>query len=298
MLIKIAFVVVGLYLLLIVAITLAQTGLLFPAGMATSHVQLQESARHLDFTTTDGTRLHGVYVPAAVETPPNASLLLGFGGNAWNAETLAAFLSAHVPDRDVVVFHYRGYRPSEGSPGAAALMEDGIAVHDYVMKTIVPDRVVAVGLSIGSGPAIYLARNRDLAGAILITPFDSLKALAREHYWWVPVGWLLRHQMEVATLAAKIDTPIAIIAAEQDKIVPSRRTEALRRSIRRLIFDRTIANTGHNDIYDHPELAAALREAIALIEAVAWEEGRRMSTDKPSAANSGNILQGPRSAPV
>jgi pimeloyl-ACP methyl ester carboxylesterase len=266
MLIKITFLILGLYLLLLIALALAQTGLLFPAGMATAHVQLPEGARRLDFTTTDGTRLHGVYIPASAEAPPNASLLLGFGGNAWNAETLAAFLSAHVPDHDVVVFHYRGYRPSEGSPAAAALMEDAIALHDYVKKTIAPDRVIAVGLSIGSGPAIHLAHNRDLAGTILITPFDSLKALAREHYWWVPVGLLLRHQMEVAALAAAIDSPIAIIAAEQDKIVPSRRTEALRRSIRRLILDRTIANTGHNDIYDHPELAAALRQAIALIE--------------------------------
>jgi uncharacterized protein len=269
MVIKIAFLIAGLYLLLIVAIALAQTRLLFPAGMATAHLQLPQGARRLDFTTSDGTRLHGVHIPASAKAPPNASLLLGFGGNAWNAETLAAFLSTHVPDRDVVVFHYRGYRPSEGSPGAAALMEDGIAIHDYVMKTIVPDRVVAVGLSIGSGPAIQLARNRDLAGTILITPFDSLKALAREHYWWVPVGLLLRHQMEVAALAAKIDAPVAIIVAAEDTIVPSRRTEALRRSVRRLIFDRTIANTGHNDIYDHPELAAALREAIALIEAEA-----------------------------
>jgi pimeloyl-ACP methyl ester carboxylesterase len=268
MFVKIAVVVASFYLLLIVVIAMAQTRLLFPAGMAVAaHVQLPQGARRLDFTTADGTRLHGIYLPASPKAPADAALLLGFGGNAWNAETLAAFLKTHVSNRDVVVFHYRGYRPSEGSPGAAALLKDAVAAHDHVMKTIAPRRVLAVGVSIGSGPAIYLTRYRDLAGAILITPFDSLKALARDHYWWAPVGLLLRHQMEIASLAAEIETPIAVIAAGQDRIIPARRTAALRRSVRRLILDRTIADTGHNDIYDHIAFAAALREAIMLIEA-------------------------------
>jgi hypothetical protein len=72
--------------------------------------------------------------------------------------------------------------------------------------------------------------------------------------------------MEVAQLAAETEAPIAVIAAGRDTIVPSRRTEALRRSIRHLVLDRTIAEAGHNDIYDHPAFAAALREAITLIE--------------------------------
>lgn len=269
MLLKIALALAGLYLLIVIAIALAQTGLLFPARMAAAQVQLPERARHLNFTTTDGTRLYGVHVPASPGARPPAALLLGFGGNAWNAGTLAAFLSAHVSDRDVVVFHYRGYSPSEGSPGALALMQDAVAIHDHVIKTIAPGRLIAVGLSIGAGPAIHLARYRNIAGAILVTPFDSLKALASDHYWWAPVRLLLRHQMEIASLAAEIDAPIAIIAAEQDRIVPPRRTEALRRSIRHLFLDRTIAEVGHNDIYDHAEFANALREAVTLIEAKA-----------------------------
>jgi hypothetical protein len=30
---------------------------------------------------------------------------------------------------------------------------------------------------------------------ILVTPFDSLEALARDLYPWAPVGLLLRHRM-------------------------------------------------------------------------------------------------------
>ncbi|HEY7748622.1 MAG TPA: alpha/beta hydrolase [Aestuariivirgaceae bacterium] len=259
-----ALVILGVaYTLVIIAIALAQTRLLFPAGMAaTSQVQLPETAHRLILTTKDGAHLHGVHIPPTSVRLPGAALLLGFGGNAWNAETLAAYLSAHVPNRDVVVFHYRGYGPSEGSPSAAALLEDALAIHDHVAATIGPDRIVTIGLSIGAGPAAYVARHRNLAGVILVTPFDSLKALAKDHYWWAPVGLLLRHHMEIAALVKEIEAPVAIIAAERDRIVPPPRTQSLRASLRRVALDRTIGGVGHNDIYDHPEFAAALHEAL------------------------------------
>jgi pimeloyl-ACP methyl ester carboxylesterase len=268
--VKIALALAGIYLLVIISIALMQTRLLFPVRLAAGgDVQLPERAQALNFTTKDGIRLHGIYIPAGREKLSAAALILGFGGNAWNAETLAAFLSTHLPDRDVLAFHYRGYVPSEGSPSAEALMEDAIAVHDFAAKTIRARRVIAIGLSIGSGPAVQLARRRKLAGTVLVTPFDSLQALARDHYWWAPVALMLRHHMEIGKLTAEIDSPIAIIAAGKDRIVPPRRTEELRRKIRNRGLDRTIAEAGHNDIYNHPDFGPALREAVTLIESTA-----------------------------
>jgi pimeloyl-ACP methyl ester carboxylesterase len=145
-------------------------------------------------------------------------------------------------------------------------MRDALAIHDFAQRELAPSSIVALGISVGSGPAAYLARHRKLAGAVLITPFDSLGALARDHYWWAPVRLLLRHRMEVAELLQPLDMPVAIIAAQQDQIVPPRRTEALRKSIKRLVFDRTIDRAGHNDLYDRPEFAAALKDAVRRVE--------------------------------
>jgi uncharacterized protein len=76
------------------------------------------------------------------------------------------------------------------------LLQDALAIHDHLVATRAPDRIVAVGLSLGAGPAAHLAHERPIAGLILVTPFDSLKALAREHYPWRPsascgTGWRL-----------------------------------------------------------------------------------------------------------
>lgn len=268
--IKIALALAGVYLLVVIAMALAQTRLLFPAGMAAEgDIELPQRARAVNFAARDGVRLHGIYIEAVRAKPPSAALLVGFGGNAWNAGTLAAFLSTHLPDRDVLVFHYRGYRPSEGIPGAEALMEDAVAIYDFAVEELGAAQVIAIGLSIGAGPAVRLAKERSIAGTILVTPFDSLKALAREHYWWAPVAFLLRHEMEIGRMAGNVDSPIAMIAAGQDMIVPPRRTEALRRAIGKPLLDRTIADAGHNDIYNHPDFTPALRQAVILIESSA-----------------------------
>jgi len=47
--------------------------------------------------------------------------------------------------------------------------------------------------------------------------------------------------------------------------VPAERTKALRKRILNLIFDRTIAKAGHNDIYARSDFQAAMREALDAI---------------------------------
>ena len=62
-------------------------------------------------------------------------------------------------------------------------------------------------------------------------------------------------------------TPVAIIAGGRDTLVRPARTEALRRAIPNLAFDRTIPDAGHNDIYADPAFPPAMREALAAVAA-------------------------------
>jgi len=255
---------------IVALIYLAQTRLLFPTGLASlDQPALPDSAIRLEAVAADGTRLRGVHLPAVTRSETGRLVLLGFGGNAWNADRLAEYLNDLAPAADVVTFHYRGYRPSGGRPGAAALLGDAPAVYDHVAKILDTKEIVAVGFSIGSGVAAHLAAERPLAGLILVSPFDSLEALAREHYPWLPVGWLLRHRIATAEDLGGVTAPTALIAAENDTIVPPRRTQAVRRAIANLFLDRTIADADHNDLYGRPEFQAAMVEAIGRIRRAA-----------------------------
>src|SRR5271167_4479295 len=184
------------YAVIIAVMYFAQTWLLFPTMFArAARVQLPASTQRLEVRTSDGEQLAGVRIPSQGATADGAPTLLGFGGNAWNAEAMALSLHALFPHRNVVAVHYRGYAPSSGTPSARALFSDSLIIFDHLERTQAGERIIPVGFSIGAAVAAYLGRHRPVAGLILVTPFDSLEAVARDLYWWAPVGLLLRNHM-------------------------------------------------------------------------------------------------------
>ncbi len=252
-----------LYLILLILVFGFQGRLLFPAGSVGGAGPLPPGAERLELDTPGGDRLHGVHIRPSVR--PSGTLILGFGGNAWNADSAAAYLHGLFPEADIVAFHYRGYRPSTGSPSARALIEDAPLVHDLAVRRLRPARTVAIGFSVGGGVAASLAPARPIDGLILVTPFDSLGRVAAGQFRWLPVRWLFRHEMRPDRWLAGSPVPTAILAGERDTLIPAERTDALRRAAGTLVFDRTIPGAGHNDVYDRPDFRAAMRGALLRI---------------------------------
>src|SRR3712207_3792392 len=111
---KLLLIPVFLYVALLALIFAFQARILFPAGAVGGAGPLPPGAERLSLDSAGGHRLHGVHIrPVAA---PSRTLILGFGGNGWNAETAALYLHRLFPEADIVAFHYRGYRPSEGAP--------------------------------------------------------------------------------------------------------------------------------------------------------------------------------------
>lgn len=253
--------IVGLYLAVCLVMFLAQSRLLFPTWLVAGSGPLPPGAERLSIDAPDGVRLEGVYLPPA-RGAGSETLLLSFAGNATNAQALAERLRLAWPEHPIVAFHYRGYAPSTGTAGAEAMVEDAPLAYDLVVNRYRPRRVVAVGVSLGGGIAAGLAARRPLSGLILVTPFDSLKNVARQTYWWLPVTLLMRHDLDAAASLQNSAVPVAIIAAERDGLVRPERTAALRVAVRNLRHDVTLPGATHNDIFLHPHFDRALREAL------------------------------------
>jgi pimeloyl-ACP methyl ester carboxylesterase len=262
MAVKILLVLVAAYVLICILAFAFQGRALFPVDAARGREPLPPGAERLRLTAPDDTRLIGVHLTPA-RPDPALPVVLGFPGNAWNADTAAEYLRDLYPGADIVTFHYRGYAPSGGTPGAAALAADSLLVHDSVAKRFPNRRIVAVGFSVGSGIAAHLAARRPIAGAILVTPFDSLAAVAAGHYPWLPVRLLWRNRLDPAAEMAGSRVPIAILAGGGDTLIPAVRTDALRKAVPNLVYDRTIPGAGHNDIYRASSFQAAMDEALA-----------------------------------
>lgn len=249
------------------ALWFLQERLLFPRGAASAPTfALPEGAERVTLRSAEGDRLVGAVLPARRRS---RGLLLGFGGNAWNADDLLVFLARRVEDHDLVVFHYRGYPPSEGRPGEAALYADALSIHDWAVARFAPERVVAIGLSLGSAVAAHLAAHRPLAGLVLVTPFDSIEAIAAERYFWAPVRALLRHPFRTVESLRGLDLPVAVILAADDRVVPPARSAALIEVLRRPVLVATVPGAGHNAIYDREAFDRLLAEALRAVEAAA-----------------------------
>ena len=164
----------------------------------------------------DGRRLQAWHVKAAAGKP----LVLYFGGNAEEVSWMIGEARARMPGVGWLLVSYPGYGGSDGAPSAAAITADALRWYDHAAAEFKPSQVFVFGRSHGSGPAVQVDSARVVAGVILVTPFDSLAAVAKRHYWYLPIDLLLKHRFDSDALAPKIIAPLLCIAAERDTVIP------------------------------------------------------------------------------
>jgi len=75
----------------------------------------------------------------------------------------------------VFAYDYQGYGTSEGRPSERHAYEDELAAYNFLLQSMhVPgSRIIALGRSVGSGPACDLASRHPVAGLILESAFTS-----------------------------------------------------------------------------------------------------------------------------
>src|SRR5215831_20493367 len=203
----------------------AQERLIFYPQPVASTAHLPARAAPLEVAAADGTHLRGWIVKGA---PAPAPAVIYFGGNAEEVSWTLSDL--HWPREWAIVgVNYRGYGASEGKPGETALKADALAIYDAVAKRedIDPKRIVVFGRSLGTGVATHVAAQRPVAGAILASPYDSMTAIGKLHYPYLPVSLLLRHPFEALEDAKKNQTPLLAIVGASDAIIPPSRSRAL-----------------------------------------------------------------------
>jgi len=203
----------------------AQERLIFFPQPLTSTTHLPAHAITLEVVAADGTRLRGWIVTGSAAPAP---AVLYFGGNAEEVSWTLA--EARWPrEWTIAALNYRGYGTSEGTPGERELAADALALYDALVKRedVDPRRIVVFGRSLGTAIAVHLAAERPVAGVVLVSPYDSLTAIGREHYPWLPVSLLLRHRFEALADAKRNAMPLLAIVSESDPIIPRERSQAL-----------------------------------------------------------------------
>ncbi|KMP11783.1 peptidase [Candidatus Nitromaritima sp. SCGC AAA799-A02] len=205
-------------------------------------------AEDVHFSSGDGVRLHGWYVPS----PGAKTTLLWFHGNAGNLTHRLDNIKLLQPLKiDVFIFDYRGYGKSEGSPDEAGIYLDSQAAYDWLVqvKKVPPRKIILFGRSLGGVCAIEVASKNQAAGLILESVFPSAAKMARKIFPFLPLDWAIQSRFDAISKVPGLKLPKLFLHGTQDEIVPY--------ELGREVFEAAaepkafydIEGAGHNDTY-------------------------------------------------
>jgi hypothetical protein len=212
--------------------------------------------REITLKTVDGLSLLSWYLPPR-DGHPVITYLHGNGGHiGYRADRLRWFARNGY---GVLMVEYRGYGGNPGTPSEAGLVADGAAALDFLDgEGIVPNRLVIYGESLGSGVAVLLAAQREVASLILEAPLTSVAEVAQYHYSFIPAAALVRDRFDSLARIGQVKGPILVLHGERDRVVPVRFGRAL--------FDAApepkelwlAREAGHEDLVRHGAFEAVL----------------------------------------
>ncbi len=214
------------------------------------------------FTASDGTSLHGWYVPH----PQPRAVILFAHGNAGNLSHRAEILEllANRLAVSVLIFDYRGYGRSEGRPSEAGILADARAARAWLSERagVSEPEIVLMGESLGGAAMVDLAAKDGARGLILENTFSSLPDVAAFHYPWVPVKMLMKTQLNSAKKIGKYHGPLLQIHGDADTIIPLALAERLHDAANPPKQFVVIRGGDHNDPHT-PAFIQALDRFIA-----------------------------------
>lgn len=174
---------------------------------------------NITITTQDGVDIDAWWVPAK---SPRATVLFchGNGGNiSYCIETLAVINRLGL---NALVFDYRGYGKSSGTPSEQGTYLDAEAAWNYLVtqQKIAPPQIIIWGRSLGGAVAARTAARHRCGLVIIESAFTSVPDLAQERIKWLPSWVLARYAYTTRRYLEQISTPTLIIHSPDDEIIP------------------------------------------------------------------------------
>ncbi len=140
-------------------------------------------------------------------------------------------------------------------------MTDVRKMWDYIAPHYNDRPIVIYGRSLGTALAVMLAREVRSRLLVLVSPYTSLAALAREHYRLIP-QWVLRYPLQTDAVIGDITTKTLILHGSNDTFIPpvhSRKLIALMNAPATLLL---IQGADHVNIHQFNDYLDSLSAAL------------------------------------
>ena len=220
------------------------------------------------FVDSDSVRLNAWHL-----TRPDArGTILFFGGNGFYLVQSRGYVEALTDfSVNVLMFDYRGYGKSTGTPGVNGFKRDALRMYDYAVDSLgaSPERMLVHGHSLGTFMASHTATERDVAGVILENPATDVQGWINGLAPWFvrlfvdfEIAEPLQDESNIAVLK-KVDVPLLIFAGQNDNVT--------RPEMAKTLYDEAISSSknlvvvdsaGHNYLYRDSTYTAAYEDLI------------------------------------
>lgn len=206
-----------------------------------------KNVEEISLKTKDGITLKGWFVKNSSTGRPK--ILFYFGGNAEEV----SYLIEKAPEFNewaLVLLNYRGYGQSGGKVSERSMYSDAIESYDHIIgrNDIKDPKIAIMGRSIGTGVATSLARNRKADAVILVSPYTSLKAMAKVHYPLLPAGLILKYKFNSIERAPLIKAPMLMIVAAGDQTTPPKQSYQLAEKWGGKVTAKEFTGPDHNSL--------------------------------------------------
>ena len=200
-----------------------------------------DDADVIKLTTADGKMISAMYFAR-----PGAEFTILFShGNAEDiGHNREFFRLLNRWGFSVFAYDYHGYGTSQGRPSEKNVYLDIDAAYRYLVDDLAtePNRIIALGRSVGSGAAVHLATKSKLAGLVLESPLTSVFRVVTR------IGILPFDKFNNIAKIAHVHCPVLIIAGQADNVVGIRHGKALYEKANEPKQHLWVPGAGHNDL--------------------------------------------------
>lgn len=270
---------------LLIAVRLLNAVSMFPRLPAdTTQFARKASAladtREVHFAATDGTRLYG-WVTGRENSSRKILFFCGNGGNVSGYGTRMA-QAAQALGAQALVFDYRGYYLSEGSPSEEGCKRDARGAWLFAARELGwrPEQTIIWGHSLGAAFAVSLAldleadesRRKEVFGdsgaplarqaraLILEAPFTSVAEMAKRQFGFLLVPhWLVYADLNNLARVPALKLPILVMHGTRDEIIPFDMGQSVAAACNARTF--WIEGGDHNGLWD--KAAGPMTDAVA-----------------------------------
>lgn len=170
------------------------------------------------FEAEDGSPLHGWYIAGS-----ECGILMSHGNAGDVSSRGAQLMRVHQETGcSVMMYDYRGYGKSEGSPTVAGVIDDGRKAAHFLADRLgtEPSALIQYGRSLGGGVAAAIADREGAKAVILVNTFSSLVDMGQRRFPFLPAKWLLSDPMDSFSAMRNFDGPLLQAHATNDEVVP------------------------------------------------------------------------------